>query len=344
MKGINQNTLDRIVARATQKTHIHGAVFHVQSRDRSIDLISSSGNLKPESGYFIASINKMILSFITLRFDRDKKLNLDERISSYFSTQELSKLLVFKGTDYSNEITISHLITQTSGLPCYLIDKRSDGLKNMDLIKNGENQSWPLEKVMSEVKRMPAKYRPGSPGKANYSETNFRLLGKILEAVSGTSLHDLLTGFFTEFKMKDTFVLPGAADVYAPIWYKNSELDISSYWLSTHHDIASTAKDQMIFLRAFFDGIFFSDEEINALKKWNPIFFPFKYGTGIQKFFIPRILSPFHQFPETIGHCGSIGSVAFYIPPKELYITGTVNQTSSPNLAFRVMVNIINRF
>jgi CubicO group peptidase (beta-lactamase class C family) len=82
---------------------------------------------------------------------------------------------------------------------------------------------------------------------------------------------------------------------------------------------------------------------INGLKKWNNIFFPFKYGVGIQKFYIPRLLSPFKAVPELIGHCGSVGSVAFYVPGKDVYITGTVNQTSNPHIVFQTIIKIVNK-
>lgn len=285
----------------------------------------------------------MILSFISLRFIRDKKFNLHDPITSFLPAS-VSEMVIYKGVDYTKELTVSHLITQTSALPCYLIDKRPDGRKNMDLMKNGDKQSWPLDKVISVVKHMQPGYRPGSAGKANYSETNFRLLGKILETVSGLPLQTLLSNLFAELQMDQTFVLPRPDSPCAPVFFRQNQIDISDYWVSTGHDIASTADDQMKFLRSFFDGTSFSSQEINDLKTWNPIFFPFKYGMGIQKFYIPRILSPFQKFPETIGHCGSVGSVAFYIPEKELYVTGTVNQTSAPGLAFRTMVSIINQF
>lgn len=41
------------------------------------------------------------------------------------------------------------------------------------------------------------------------------------------------------------------------------------------------------------------------------LFFPFEYGIGIQKFYMPGISSPLKAFPDMIGHCGSTGTVAF---------------------------------
>lgn len=82
-------------------------------------------------------------------------------------------------------------------------------------------------------------------------------------------------------------------------------------------------------------------EHLYELEKWNKIFFPFYYGVGIEKFSLPRIFSPFHPASVMIGHCGSTGAVAFYIPKEQLYITGTINQQAKPNVAFQTMIGII---
>lgn len=344
MKFLKQETLDKIVAQTAKNKNIHGSVFHIESGDRSLSLFSATGNMSPESQYYIASINKLIISFITLRLCQSKTINLYDKLSNYLPNETLNGLLVHNGKDYAGDLEIRHLISHTSGLPCYLIDKRPDGKKNMDLILNGNDQSWPLEKVVREVKKMKSKFIPGSKGKASYSETNFRLLDRVLEIVTNKSIQDLLTDVFQELEMNNTFVLPSNyANHCAPIYFKQNAISIRDYWMSTHHDIASTAADQMKFIRAFFDGKYFSKEFIDELKKWNNIFFPFKYGIGIQKFYIPKLLSPFKAVPELIGHCGSIGSVSFYVPDKDVYITGTVNQTSNPNIVFQTMIKIVNK-
>jgi D-alanyl-D-alanine carboxypeptidase len=344
MKSLKQETLDKIVAQTAKNKNVHGLVFHIESSDRTMSLLSASGNISSESQYYIASINKLIISFITLRLCQSKTINLDDKLSNYLPNETLNGLLVHNGKDYAGYLKIRHLISHTSGLPCYLIDKGPDGKKNMDLIQSGNDQSWPLEKVVNEVKKMKVKFIPESKGKASYSETNFRLLDRVLEVVTNKPIQDLLTDVFQELEMNNTFVLPSnSAGSCVPIYFKQNQIEIKEYWISTHHDIASTAADQMKFIRAFFDGKYFNKEFINELKKWNNIFFPFKYGIGIQKFYIPRFLSPFKAVPELIGHCGSVGSVAFYVPDKQVYITGTVNQTSNPNIVFQTMIKIVNK-
>jgi CubicO group peptidase (beta-lactamase class C family) len=50
-------------------------------------------------------------------------LRFDERISSYLPDEVLNGLHVYRGTDYTDDIPIDHLLTHTSGLPHLLSDE-----------------------------------------------------------------------------------------------------------------------------------------------------------------------------------------------------------------------------
>lgn len=343
MTKISQSTLDSLVSQTVSKKNIHGAVIRVSSTDNSFDLVSAAGNLTPESKFYIASINKFLISFITLRLSLEGKLSLNDKIINYFDSKILSGLSAFNSKDFSNKITIKHLISHTSGLPCYLIDKMPNGSKNMDLILTGNDQSWEFEKVLAEIKKMSPKFIPGTERKAAYAETNFRIMDRIIEILLNKKISKVLSELFLELEMTDTFVLPQKGLNVAAVYHKDKTISLEKYWKSTGHDIASTSADLLKFLRAFFLGKYIPIENISDLKEWNNIFFPFKYGIGLQKFYIPRILSPFKTIPEIIGHCGSVGSIAFYIPEKNCFITGTVNQTGSPNTVFQTMIKIVNK-
>ena len=344
MSHSKKDAISQLVAKISKQKNIHGAVFNVESLDKNLSIIASAGNLSVESNYYLASINKLIISFITHRLCQNKQLHLSDKVSTFISKEDLNGILIYKEKDYSEELTITHLLSHTSGLTCYLIDKREDGKKNMDILLNGEDQSWSFEKVISEMKKRKLKFKPGQKGKANYSETNYRILDRVLEIVTQKSIQDLMTSTFEELGMKNTFVLNSEnSNQCTPPYFKQNKIQLNDYWNSSNHDIASTAKDQMIFIRAFFEGNHLTKDTLSKIEQWNSIFFPFKYGIGIQKFSIPRFFSPFKAIPEMIGHCGSISSVAFYVPQKEIFITGTLNQASNPNVVFQTVIKIINK-
>ena len=341
---LNEKELKEIVSKATKQKEIYGAVFYVSTDDDSIDLISAAGNIKDNSRYYIASINKLYVSALVLKLCSEDKIKLSDNISQYLPRELINGLHIYKGRDYSEVITITHLLSQTSGLPCYLTDRKRDGKKAMTELEAGIDQSWSIENVIEEIKIMKPHFSPGQQGKAKYIDTNHQILGLIIEAVTGKPINITLNDMFKELNMVETYVYEDVADrSFVPIRYKSEIREIPLFLTSTKNDIISTARDQMIFIKKFFNGYFYPQERLQELEKWSSIFFPFKYGIGIQKFYIPRILSPFASVPDTIGHSGSTGAVAFYVPDKKIYITGTTNQQAKPNVAFQTMIKIINQ-
>lgn len=341
----NKLYLNQIVSNVVTKKYIYGAVFCVSSKNDSADLISASGNIKDDEQYYIASINKYFVSAIILNLCSKDKLDLHDKISKYLPGQVVKGLHIYKGKDYSKDLSIGHLLSHTSGLPCYLTDKQANGKIAMKELEAGIDQAWPIEKVIREVKRMKTHFPAGKEGSAKYGDTNHQILGLIIETVTGKPVNAILKNMFQELNLTKTYVCEDVGDNnYAPIYYKSKTIRVPLFLTSTQNDIISTAKDTMTFLKAFFNGYFYPKERLNDLEKWNNIFFPFKYGIGIQKFYMPRILSPFHPVPDMLGHCGSTGSVAFYVPDMDLYITGTINQQAMPHIAFQTMIKIVIKF
>ncbi|WP_373492734.1 serine hydrolase domain-containing protein [Aquiflexum sp.] len=341
---MNPSILNAIVDKAAKNKLIHGAVFHVSNMDGQEIAVSATGNFKLDSRFYIASINKMISAAITLRLVKDKRLNFSDKISELLPEAYWKGILKINGKDFSGEITLQQLLSHTSGLPCYLIDKRADGIKNMDLILKEEDQSWPLEEVVSEVKKMKPKFIPGTKNKASYGETNFRLIDEILHQKNGKQIDQLYQEIFKELGMEQTKMMHLCKpEDFQPLYNKDKIIRIDAYAESSKHDVISTANDLAIFIQAYYKGMFYPKEKLPELESWNNIFFPFKYGIGIQQFYIPRILSPFKAIPKMVGHCGSSGAVAFYIPEKSVTITGTVNQTAKPSLVFQTLIKIVNK-
>lgn len=101
----------------------------------------------------------------------------------------------------------------------------------------------------------------------------------------------------------------------------------------------------MVFLKAFFKGRFFPSEVIDQLKRWNRIYSPgqFDYGIGLERQWIPKIISPFYPIGELLGFWGQSGAFAFHNPERDLYFTGTVNQLSGfgHGAAVKAMVRIM---
>ena len=122
-------------------------------------------------------------SSLILRLATKGRLGLDDKFADYVSDDLISKLHVLDGKDYSREITLKQMISQTSGLPDYIEDKQKNGHIAIKDLVAGLDPAWPIEKVVEEVKKMKPYFPPGEQGKAKYIDTNHQLLELVVEKV-----------------------------------------------------------------------------------------------------------------------------------------------------------------
>ncbi len=342
MKPFEPQRFIETVEAALKKKNIHGIVLQIASKDDTISLTHAAGNLQPNSRYYIASINKLIISALVLRLIDQNRLSFEDRLIDFVEKDMQNGLHVIDGIDRTGEITILHMLSQTSGLPCYLSDKPKNQPSAMDELIAGIDRPWPIEEIITRVRQLPAHFVPGRPNKAKYIDTNHQFLSLVIEKIEQHSIKDIIQDVFEELKMSDSHVCTDVHDTsYVFPFYKDDVRDIRNYTVSTHTDIISTCADQMRFIKAFMAGHFWPKDKLHELESFNKIFFPFKYGIGIQQFYTPRIFSPLKPLPDMIGHCGSTGSVMFYVKHLNLYFCGTTNQQSNPSAMFQTIMKIL---
>jgi D-alanyl-D-alanine carboxypeptidase len=349
-RKINEEFLSRILSGMVDNKRIFSAVMCVENNDTGFSWTGAAGNMHDNSRYFIASVTKLYVTAVIMRLVENNFLKLDDKIAKHLPEQFHQNIHRLRGFDYSNEITISHLISNTSGLPDYFFHKQATGRTVADDLMDGHDESWHLEKTIGLVKNLKPKFKPGAKGKASYSDTNYQLLGRIIEAVTGKSIGEVFREYiFTELNLANTYVYDDISDT-TPVsfYYKSKQLWLPQYMASiaVEGGIVSTANESMIFLKEFFNGRFFPKEEINNLKKWNLILPPpglFFFGIGLEKLWTPWIISPFKPVKEIVGFWGQTGSFAFYNPTSGLYFTGTTNQINGAGhrAATNAMLKII---
>ncbi len=307
----------------------------------------ASGNMNTESQFFIASTTKLFVTAIILHFKSKGILSLDDKITKFLDETIIKGLHVYKGKDYSAEITIQNLLSHTSGIIDYFQSRNKQGVSLENEIKNGNDQFWTFEQAINFSKQYPPLFAPNTKGKAHYSDTNFQLLGKIIESITNKSISENYEEIiFKPLDLNQTYLYSDISDKRPkPMYYKSKELMIPKAMASFGPDggIVSTSYELITFLSAFFNGAFFPKSYIDSLKTWNKIFFPMKSGVGIHQFKLPWIFNPFGSIPELIGHSGLSGTIAYYSPDKELYIAGTVNQVSEPSTSFRLAIKLIQK-
>ena len=277
-------------------------------------------------------------------------LNLDDQISKYLPSELTKGIHIYSGTDYIDKIKISHLISHTSELADYFTQKQKDSKYLSDKLDSNGDFKWDTNDIMRIVREeMAPSFIPGEGNKAFYPDTNFQLLGAIIETVTGKSLAEVYNEIiFEPLELKNSYLFSLSSQKLrsqpAQIYFDDKALDAPVAMESFGPDggIVATARESITFTGAFFDSSLFPKSYLKEMKQWNRIFFPFEYGYCLMRFKLPRIVSPFKPAPELIGHSGSTASFSFYCPEKDFYLAGTLNQLKEQSRPFQLMIKVIN--
>lgn len=337
-----ETSLQAILDQTADGKKIFGTSFALKTTD--LEWEGAAGNLQPGQPYFIASTTKLFTTAIVMQLRDAGRLRPEDRISDYLEPDLLSGLHVYKGREYSGEITIHHLLAHTSGLPDYFQGKGAQGKSLEDELVAGADQGWSLKQVLERSRTMQPLFKPGTPGRAHYSDVNFQLLGKIIENISGQSYAGMTNEKVIQpLGLHQTYLYQDAGDQRpAPLYYRQHPLNIPKAMTSFGPDggMVSTSADMLRFIQAFFTGQLFPAHYLEGMQQWNKIFFPMQSGVGIHLFKLPWYFNPTGAVPPFMGHSGLSGALAYYCPSKNLFIAGTVNQVAHPDLSFRTMIKL----
>jgi CubicO group peptidase (beta-lactamase class C family) len=273
-----------------------------------------------------------------LILEAQNKLSLNDTLDKYFDANVLDGLHVYKGTDYSRRLTISNLLFQTSGIPDWF---EEGGAKKL-LIENDIFLSF--EEKLASIKKIKPYFAPGA--RTRYSDTNFVLLVKIVENITKMTMAEVCREWiFKPLNMQKTYLPIGEKDFVTNVFYRNKSMyrPNTLRCASESGDAITTARELMIFLKAFFNGTFFDKNVFTKLSKYGKLQItmgPTYYGGGYMQIPLNSLMTLFMGKGELLDHCGATGSVAFYYPEKDLYFVGDVNQLANPGAPIRLVMRL----
>ncbi|MFD1315152.1 serine hydrolase domain-containing protein [Namhaeicola litoreus] len=195
----------------------------------------------PNSLFKIASIDKLYTAVAISKLVNAGHLSLDKTLDDYFP--ELAGRI-----ENSDKITLRMLVMHRSGIPNFTDtpDYWNDPAKN---------EQEALDKILD----MPAKFDPDD--KYEYSNTNYLLISKLIERVTGGSKFNYIKGNILDpIGLKNTFASIHDVDINNVMsgYYVGVKEDIKT---ADYGSMLATAEDVGIFLRALNEGSLFEGEE-----------------------------------------------------------------------------------
>lgn len=315
---------------------------------------NSNRPLAKDALFRVGSLSKTIVAVLIMQLVDEGLLSLSDSLATFLP-------------EYPqwSHVTIKHLMRMESGIPLSLFSKE-DFLRNLYQIITGKKSNMTPRELVDSIKNRKMRFNPGE--KSEYNNTNYILLGLILEKIRNQSLHTIfeerivyplgLTQTYLDIGDSiDPRLTPGFIQAFSlglpnyltHLFPKNKKrneglvevtnsLPTKQVWASGA--IVSSVTNMNQFIRALFEYKFFGPEILAQMLDFvtcDIAGLSAQYGLGIMEYSSP--------FGKLYGH-GGVGlgyqGMTFYSPEKK--VSFVVTQNAGPTNTSFVFSRLIDGY
>jgi D-alanyl-D-alanine carboxypeptidase len=319
--------LDQILAQTVASGKIPGAAMAVfvpgqgiWAGARGLADRDSGAAPTPDVLFAIASISKLFVATVAMQLVQEGWLSLDQTVEHWLPGM----------IPHGDRIAVRHLMNHTSGLPDYLDEPFAEAA-----LADRSRMWTPRELVASALQRRPS----AAVGRWRYANTNYVLLGLIVEQVTHNSLtRELHQRIIDPLGLHHTFVAPddqltgNLMHGYEGRRDETMGRDMSFAWGAGN--IVSNVDDLSRFAQALFGGALLRPESLATMQRfigthgWDSP--DLTYGLGVMQTVLPGA-----QPAVARGHTGALigyRSALWYLPDTGVVIAVALNQlVADPN-------------
>lgn len=261
----------------------------------------------------VGSITKSMTAIAILQLEEEGKLSISDSLSKYLPE-----------FPHSDNMTLHQMLNHSTGLGDFL---------EVEEIKNSYTKHYSEDEIINSIKNEPLKSKPGE--KYAYISSDYYLLGKVIEKVSGESYSTYLQKhIFKPAGMGDTFVMNEENAAHLKVkGYENGKLIKSLHpsLLFACGDVVSTKMDLVKYISAIENHIILSEKQKSKMVTASIDIVPHLAGYGYGWYVADSFLS-FNE--KEYWHGGSLpglrAGLARY-PDKDLTIIIFSNKGSTWN-------------
>jgi D-alanyl-D-alanine carboxypeptidase len=287
----------------------------------------------PNYQFRVASITKTFVAVVMLQMMEEGDIDLDAPILPFIQEVAVIDTATFMLLDEENvlpEVTVRQLLNHTSGIADVFKDKATRFTLSVLL---RPRRSWNKYSIIERYYKYKLNRQPHNrPGAGYYySDTNYMLLGYIIERLSGNTLaEEIRDRILTPLNLKHTYF-----EYYEPAVEGGGQIDAfynrinTTKKLNTSYEwagggLVSTTQDLAIFIRSLFLGKLFSEkptlEKMMDIQETKP--HGGNYGLGLISYDVAD--------RRWYGHGGFFGSLMLYDPQDDYVFVANVGQANAP--------------
>lgn len=255
--------------------------------------IESKKVLTIKDSFRIASATKTFVATLMIRLAQRDLVNLDVPLSEYLDDSIIS------GIQNADMVTIRQLLGMRSGIYNY-----TDNPKFADFVDAHPDHQWTANDALRLARHMPARFKPDSA--SEYSNTNYILLGLVIEKITQQSLAQAMSNYiFMPLNLQHSYVEQHSSHAVVPGYVYRNKIQENINEINDGRGLAdggviSTAKDMTVFMRHLMqDDSFIAEKWRKQMQTFHPMRSEDKveYGLGLIRFTNPDF--------KIIGHDGS---------------------------------------
>ncbi|MEN9723370.1 MAG: hypothetical protein RJB38_1356 [Pseudomonadota bacterium] len=339
----SESRLNTALAALTPK-EVHSAVMWVDAPRHGIQRGFAHGlanvalkqPMTVETPFFSASVGKLFVAAAILQLVSEGRLSLSAPVTDYIPRAELAGLPIKGGDSAFEKISVAMLLAHRTGLPDYFSDVSRDGSPRLfDRILTEPHRKWSRRDCLDYAR---AHYSPaeGPQGGFHYSDTNYDLLGLVLESVTKKPFHQVVRDrVINPLGLKHTWYhafesAPSGATAPADIWINGTNLRGA---LSVSVDQAgggliTTVHDLRDFMRALVSGRPVPLSQLETDFTENAVHAGIDVGRGAWRIRPGGVFFALAALPTLVGHSGATGVWAYYASEWDAVLVGAVSDSS----------------
>jgi len=290
----------------------------------------------------LSGVTKLYTLAMVLREIDRGALTLDTPVGELLPSDIMRGLCVYGGKDYSFSITVDQLLSHRSGIVDYMNPGSRKGRGfTQQLLEH--DRGWSFEQALEISRHYPGLYPPGARSRANFSSTNYLILGAMLQETTGMKFEDLVQlRIVSPLDLQGTYVYgPQHYDKYftiTPVHRGPRVVRVPQGLASSGADgaIISTPRDTVAFFRAFWGGELCDGSWIPPLtESILPLRQSPRMGRGVM------MARPGFRTPAVIGLSGISGVAAGVQPETKAFACVASHQWSTRKEAFALLTQVL---